>query len=41
MRPGMMRGWIQARLKELVQAGELTHDPDEGTYRFADPPKAA
>jgi hypothetical protein len=41
MRPGMMRGWIQARLAERVQAGELTHDPDAGTYRFADESQAA
>lgn len=34
MRPGMGRAWIQARLKERVEAGELLHDPDLRTYTF-------
>jgi hypothetical protein len=34
MRPGMGRAWIQARLKEAVESGQLEHDRDEGTYQF-------
>jgi hypothetical protein len=41
MQPGMLRAWIQARLKELVTQGQLTHDEETGTYRFTSPPKAA
>jgi hypothetical protein len=37
MRPGMGRAWIQARLKESVERGELDHDPDNRTYTFAAP----
>jgi hypothetical protein len=37
MRPGMGRAWIQARLKEAVDSGELDHDPDNRTYTFAGP----
>jgi hypothetical protein len=37
MRPGMGRAWVQARLKEAVDRGELAHDPDARTYTFAGP----
>jgi hypothetical protein len=37
MRRGMSRTWVQARLKEAVERGDLEHDPDNRTYTFTDP----
>lgn len=41
MKPGMGRAWIHARLRELVEAGDLLHDPDARTYTFPQRPDKA
>jgi hypothetical protein len=34
---GMLRQWVQARLRELVEEGVLTHDEETQTYQFTEP----
>jgi hypothetical protein len=38
---GMLRQWVQARLRELVEQGVLIHDEEAQTYQFAAPARVS